>query len=85
MDPNVLSVTVRNRAGVVYEGDCLSVTSYNKVGKFDILGKHANFITLVEKELILRPKLGAARTIPIENGVCKVRENQVSIFLGVRK
>jgi F0F1-type ATP synthase epsilon subunit len=84
MDPNNLSVTVRSRDGVMFEGECKSVSSYNAVGKFDILGKHANFISLISTEIKLITNTGEERTIALNNGVCKVRENKVTIFLGIK-
>ncbi len=51
MDPNVLEVYIRNREEVLFDGACKSLTSYNKVGRFDLLGMHANFITLIDKEI----------------------------------
>src|SRR3990167_3819998 len=85
MDPNLLNVYIRNREGVLYDGPCISLSSYNKVGKFDILGKHANFITLIEKEIVLKTPTGEVKTIVVDNGVCKVKENKISIFLGIKQ
>lgn len=87
MEPSnvLLHVTIKSREGIVYESDCKSVSSYNKVGKFDILGLHANFITLVEKELILIGPNGEQNTMKIETGVCKVKANQVTVYLAVRQ
>lgn len=33
---------------VLFEGDALSLSSKNSVGKFDILPGHANFVTAIE-------------------------------------
>ncbi len=85
MDPRYLNISIRNRDGLVFEGNCISLSSYNDVGKFDVLAKHANFITLIQKEIVLQTKSGDERTIAVDNGVCKVKENKVNIFLGVRK
>lgn len=85
MDPNILSVLIRNRDGVVFEGECLSLSSYNDVGKFDVLRLHANFISLVQKEITIVTKNGDSRTIGIDNGVCKVKENKIIIFLSIKQ
>ena len=85
MNPNLLDVYIRNREGVLLDGPCKSVTSYNKVGKFDLLGKHANFITLIEKEINVVTDSGEIKNFPVDNGVCKVRENKVTIFLGIKQ
>lgn len=85
VDLSVLNVVVRNRDGILYQGDCQSVTSFNKVGKFDILGSHANFITLIEKEVIIKTTEGEDKRLVVNNGVCKVQENNVAIFLGIKQ
>ena len=85
MNPRVLDVIIRNRDGILFEGPCQSLSSYNDIGKFDVLGEHANFITLVSNEIDLVTSAGEERKIKVDNGVCKVRENKVAIFLGINK
>ena len=80
-----LDVLIRNRDGVLFEGECRTVTSFNKVGVFDILGNHANFITLVEHEIRLVTSTGDVQKIAVSDGVCKVKGNKVTIYLGVRQ
>ena len=81
MDSNLISVEVRTRDGVIFEGECRSVTSYNVVGRFDILPLHANFISLIQQEVILVTAEGETRQIGVDNGLCRVKENKVKIFL----
>ncbi len=85
MDPNVLEVYIRNREEVLFDGACKSLTSYNKVGRFDLLGMHANFITLIDKEISLVSASGEQKTFPVDNGVCKVKDNKVTIFIGIKQ
>jgi F0F1-type ATP synthase epsilon subunit len=85
MEADVLNVVIRSREGIVYQGECRSVSSFNKIGKFDILGSHANFITLVQKEINVIEKNGSPLTFKVDNGVAKVKENKVQIYLGVRQ
>ena len=85
MESRILDVVVRNRDTVLFEGPCTSVSSYNNVGKFDVLGRHANFITLVTNKIELVTKSGERRSIDVNNGVCKVKKNEVAIFLGIKK
>ena len=85
MDLQTLNVTIKNRDGVLFSGECRSISSYNTIGKFDILGMHANFITLLEKQIDLVTTSGQVQSIVVDNGVCKVKENNVIIFLGVKQ
>jgi F0F1-type ATP synthase epsilon subunit len=84
MELGLLNVVIRNRSGILFEGECESVSSFNPVGKFNILGGLANFITLIEGTIELTTKTGDRRTIAADNGVCKVKENKVMIFLGIK-
>lgn len=79
-----LKVKVIDRTGVVYEGDADSLSSVNDKGKFDVLEKHARFITLIQKELTIRKKGGQNKQIPVSNGVMRVYGEKVDIFLGIK-
>jgi len=79
----MLKLMIRNRDKELYREDVESITSFNKMGRFDVLREHANFITLVERELIYRDKNGDEHRIPVTNGIMKVRSNNVNVFLGI--
>jgi F0F1-type ATP synthase epsilon subunit len=81
----LLSVEVRSRQGVVYEGELYAVTSYNQVGVFDILPEHSNFVSMISKKVILRRVDGRNEEINLEKGVIMVQRNNVKVFLGVGK
>ena len=74
---------VRSREGVVYRGDVNSITSFNEEGEFDVLAKHANFISLIQKGLIIRDMKGVIRKIDVSSALMRVRENFVEVYLGV--
>ena len=38
---------VKSREGILYQGEVESMTSFNEKGEFDILSRHANFISLI--------------------------------------
>jgi len=82
---NLLFVTVNSRKGKLFEGNAKSVTSFNKVGRFDVLGKHANFISLIEKEVLIHKRDDTVDPIPLTNGVMRVVNNQVDIYVGIKK
>lgn len=76
-------LTVRSREGKLYEAEVSSLTSYNEQGKFDVLGQHANFISLITRELAIRELDGNDKTINLDNALLRVRENRVEVYVGV--
>ena len=75
---------VVSREGVIYEADIDSITSYNEVGKFDVLARHANFISLISKGLIIRQEpRSPLKKIDFDHALLRVRENKVEVFIGV--
>ncbi len=75
---------VRNPDDIVFEGEVEAISSLNKVGKFDILDTHANFISLIQESLLFT-RAGKTEEIKVNNGVLKVKENKVFVYLGVKK
>jgi F0F1-type ATP synthase epsilon subunit len=80
-----LTLTVKNRDGIIFKGEIVSLTSYNEKGKFDILAKHANFISLVKKEIEYRLINKETKKIEIDNAVLKVLNDKIEIYLGIGK
>jgi F0F1-type ATP synthase epsilon subunit len=68
---------------VFYQGEALSVSSQNQLGKFDILPKHTNFITLIFDELSIVTSKGEKITYHFKRGVLEVTKNRVNIYLGL--
>jgi F0F1-type ATP synthase epsilon subunit len=81
---NKILLRVRNREKIIFEGQIRSLSSINKVGKFDVLVRHANFISLVQESLVIRKVNGQKQTIAIDNGVLRVSKNQAEIYLGIK-
>lgn len=78
-----LSVVIRDREGILLAGEVEAVSSYNIKGPFDILPLHANFISLINKNVKVVFKGGAERQLPVEQGVIRVKNNKVEVFLGI--
>lgn len=74
---------VRSREGKIYDGEVESITSYNEKGTFDVLESHANFISLIKNKLIIKELNGSIKEIPVDNGLMRVRDNNVEIYVGV--
>lgn len=61
--------------------DCVSISSENLKGKFDILASHANFITMVEKhDIVVRIKDQKPLVYKFPMAIIMTRENRVDIF-----
>ena len=80
-----LRLMVRNRQGIVLDEQILALSSGNKIGKFDVLLNHANFISIVNQTLVIKGVNGESRQLQIDNGILKVRENRVEVYIGVKK
>ena len=76
-----LVVYVRDPQKLVYKGIVKSVTAVNSKGIFDILGVHENFITIIKDKIIVRTE-HEEKEFPVVQGILKVEENVVHVFLG---
>ena len=76
---------VRSRQGVLYEGEVSSISSYNEDGIFDILPEHANFISLIQKSLVIRDLVNNVREFNVTTALLRNRNNKVEVYLGVGK
>jgi len=75
---------VKNRHSILYEGEVENVSTYNRIGVFNILLDHSNFMSLVDKEIIIKEKMGTTKKIDVTNGLVKVKENKIWIYLGIK-
>lgn len=64
-----------------FKGKAQSVSSENRLGKFDILPEHANFISLIFNSLTIRTLEGQKIKYEFSRGVLETSENRVRIFL----
>lgn len=86
MDPSSqgLHLLVKTRESVLLDMPIKSLSSRNAKGKFDVLDKHANLISIVEEKLIIFGRDGSKKEIPIDRGILKVRDNKISVYLGIK-
>lgn len=68
---------------VGYRGPAAAISSVNKVGKFDILPEHTNFISLIQKKLSVQLLDKKKIDYEFKRGVIEVSENLVKVFLGL--
>jgi len=78
-----ISVTIYGLESIIYQGKIKALTSVNDKGKFDILAFHSNFISIVKDYLILHERQGSQKEFKLKQGVLKLVNNQMSIFLGL--
>ena len=78
------NLKIVGREGVLYNQNILSVSSYNEKGKFDILGFHSNFISLVNKALIIKESKDiAAKEIKFDSALLRTKEGKVEVYIGI--
>jgi F0F1-type ATP synthase epsilon subunit len=78
-----IHVIVRDRLKVIYETDATAVTTYNETGLFDVLPQHANFISIIEKSIVVHTVDGKKTTISIDNGLVKVKSNTIHFYVNL--
>lgn len=69
-----------------YSGQAWAVSSINKLGKFDILPQHANFISQIFDNLtihLVEDNNKRELNYQFKRGVIEVSEDKVKIFLGI--
>jgi F0F1-type ATP synthase epsilon subunit len=78
-----LQLSVKSPNYVYYNGPAVAVSSFNKTGKFDVLGLHASFITLIQEKVIIYKPDKKQVSIGFSKGVMKVFKNKVQVFIGI--
>lgn len=81
--PNTISINIENSDTVLYTGEVKAVTCINDKGAFDVLPFHANFISLIKDKIIIHESSGRDKEIDISQGVMKVINNKIAIFVGI--
>ncbi len=79
----VMKAKVRDIEHVIFEGDVDRVSSYNEMGPFDVYPMHANFISIIRKEVILFNNGKILKDIKFGQAVMKVRQDLIRIYLGM--
>lgn len=75
---------VGTRDKVLFEDKVESFSSVNEEGAFDVLSRHANFVSLIRKSIVIRKLDGKKEEIKINgDGVLRVVKNKAEAFLGI--
>ncbi len=82
---NLLEVRVISPKDVIFTGFAKSVSSRNSMGKFDILPRHANFITLVNQQPITIIKsTGQSVSFKFDVAIVYTVNNKVNIYTNLQ-
>lgn len=80
-----LEVRILTPRGLLYSGHCSSVSSENSAGKFDILPKHGNFISIIDaKPIIVRDLANSEHKFIFPLAVIRVFQNLVNVYTQLR-
>lgn len=79
----ILQVTVRSPYQSYYSGAAKSVSAVNRLGNFDILPDHTPLFTLLDAGTLAIRTIKETLEFRIQNGILKVKNNQVDIFLNI--
>jgi F0F1-type ATP synthase epsilon subunit len=81
----LLHVRISAASSVLWEGEAYSVTSENSDGRFDILGLHSNFITLIrDVPIVITLADGTVKEFTFQQSVIHVTDNHVKIFADIQ-
>ena len=84
MLPDKILVEIKNSEAIVFSGDAKSLSSVNEKGSFDILPFHANFFSIIKEKITIIGHDDKKTEISVkDNGILRVMENKISIFLGI--
>ncbi len=77
----VLNVNVLSPQDILFSGPATSVSSKHSSGNFDLLPRHANFVTFIENYpiTIIKPD-GVKITFKFPMGIIHIANNQVKIY-----
>lgn len=74
---------VRDAENIIFDGEVDRISSFNEVGRFDIYPRHANFISIIKKELTLYRNHKVIKDIKLEQAVLKIKNDNAGVFLGI--
>lgn len=84
-DKPLLHVRILSPRQLIFEGEALSVSSKNILGDFDILPFHANFISLIEKNIIRIKKADShLLTLAVPFAILYQSGNKINIYTDIQ-
>lgn len=83
MNKDFIELIIQERNGKIYDGKVKSVSSVNQKGPFDILPEHEQFVSTLNSYIIARLEDDNEKRWEIENGILRVKDGVVEIYLGI--
>ena len=83
MKDTLIRLRIIDLEKIVFEDFVTAISSFNKNGAFDVLAYHENFITLIEKKVVITKQDKSKQEITLEKGLLKNLKNEVEILIGV--
>ena len=71
------------KQGLIFEGKVRSLTANNDTGMFTILPEHANYITLINGNIITRGENKQTKTYEISKGILECKNNKIIILISM--
>jgi F0F1-type ATP synthase epsilon subunit len=79
-----LTIVVRNKEKILFDGQAQAFSSVNDRGPFDILVQHENFITLIKNEIVIHITPKEKKEIQIENGIARAYNDKISVYVNFK-
>lgn len=79
----ILIITIRSKEKLLYSGKGNTVSSENESGPFDVLYRHANFVSLIFHYVIVDKGLSTEASFQMDRGVMYVSSGKVDIYVGI--
>lgn len=74
---------ITSPSGLVFGANVKSISSYNDLGKFDVLKDHTNFISIIKKQVEVIDESGEYKVFTLDNGIIRVISNIVDVYVGI--
>lgn len=74
-------IIIRQKDGVVWEGEADSFSSTNQIGSFDVLPEHSHFVGLIKDYILIRQGTKEQKWI-LDHGIVSVKDDLVEAYLG---
>lgn len=81
--PSSLSVRIITLGELIWEGEAESITAENTTGIFDILPRHANFITILKQAPIKIQTKKEEKEFVFPRALLYANNNTIKIYAGV--
>lgn len=78
-------IVVRSRQATFFNGAVSAISSVNIKGPFDVLPRHIHFISLIREYILIQKQNGQTERIVFTDGVIKVKDNKVEVYIDTGK